>query len=590
MAKKKGIDDYKADYAAAGKITDPAKRKAAQDAAHAGAEAIRARQGYSGGVDGSQHISLNTPAPKPAGNTPSKGGGGNSGSGNSGGGNSGVSSSDLSSIIQQMQKNSAAWAGADRATRNSLQQENQRLGASVGATYNPTTGKWSDNKGNDLYTGKAPTMSTPSGTPGNATPVRSINVFLPYQDSLGGTQYTMATGYIGSDNRTYLQDGSRIPDQAIVQGAGGKNWQMMNGAGVEYTGDLPGLTGATDQTNQQFLDMKKLLQGMDLLEYPEEVFEMPRIKTLTQDQAIAAAKELLQPQYEQSIRKTNQQMAELAAKRGVYDSPMSVGLTGDALADLESEYNQQINDLARNLMDKDYAQAQQTLQNAMQVWQMNQATRQNAYNAKYQQAQTKLSGMSGLLGSMMQNEQNYTSNFGVTPSGRQTLQGRAADVDIASTLAALTGKINGLEGYGISDGTPIYTPPSSGGGSGMSAAMAKFLAEQQDADAEEEEQAVFSEKVNGLIKKYGMLPSEAQIAASFLMDASSYGITDPTRVYSYWTSERPAFKQTGADLDAVERAILKEVGYVAPSTGKPKINSSGNGIQKNQNVPGYWIY
>lgn len=50
----KTIEDYKQDYAAAQAAGD----RAGMDAAHAGAEAIRAQSGYSGGVDGSQYISL----------------------------------------------------------------------------------------------------------------------------------------------------------------------------------------------------------------------------------------------------------------------------------------------------------------------------------------------------------------------------------------------------------------------------------------------------------------------------------------------------------------------------------------------------
>lgn len=590
MAKTKTIQDYKNDYAAASKIADPVKRKAAQDAAHAGAEAIRAQYGYSGGVDGSQYIPLNTNSSQNTGSSKEK----SSKKKSSGGSSGGVTQSvDIAGIIQQMQQNSQAWHEADAANRKILEALNQQLGASIGANYDPVTGKWSMD-GKDLYSGQPVVQQQQSRQVSSASvkPVKSVNVYVPYQyqDPFGNELigYTIETGYIGSDNKTYLADGSRIPDQAIVEGAGGKNWIMQGGTGVEYTGQLPGLIGASGQTNQQFLDYQQMLNNLGLLEYPEVEFAPPTIKTMTYEEALAAARQLLEPQYEQAIRRTSQQMAELAAKRGVFDSPMSVGLTGDALADLESEYNQQIQDLAQNLMDKDLAQAQQTLQNAMQVWQMNQAMRQNAYNARFQQAQAALSGMSGLLSSLMQNDQNYISNFGVTPQGRQTLAGRAADVDIASILAALTGKINGLERYGIASGTPIYQPPSGGSGGGMSAAMAKFLAEQEEANAEKEEQAVFREKVNDLIKKYGMLPSEAQVAASFLMDASFYGITDPNQIYAYWISERPAFKQTGADLDAVERAILKEVGYIAPSTEKPK--SSGNGIQLDQSVPGYWIH
>ncbi len=51
----KTIEQYQADYNAAKAKGD----QAGMDAAHAGAQAIRAQQGYSGGADGSQHIKIN---------------------------------------------------------------------------------------------------------------------------------------------------------------------------------------------------------------------------------------------------------------------------------------------------------------------------------------------------------------------------------------------------------------------------------------------------------------------------------------------------------------------------------------------------
>ncbi|GIQ63721.1 hypothetical protein PACILC2_22890 [Paenibacillus cisolokensis] len=46
------------------------------------------------------------------------------------------------SIIAQMQANSAAWKSASAAERARLEAENQRLGASLGATLDRKTGRW----------------------------------------------------------------------------------------------------------------------------------------------------------------------------------------------------------------------------------------------------------------------------------------------------------------------------------------------------------------------------------------------------------------------------------------------------------------
>jgi len=46
-------------------------------------------------------------------------------------------------IQAQMSANSAAWHGASASEKKRLESENKKLGASIGATYTPSTGKWS---------------------------------------------------------------------------------------------------------------------------------------------------------------------------------------------------------------------------------------------------------------------------------------------------------------------------------------------------------------------------------------------------------------------------------------------------------------
>ena len=57
-------------------------------------------------------------------------------------GTSSVSGSQVNTIIQQMQANSRAWHTASAEERARLEAENQRLGAMIGATYNPREGRW----------------------------------------------------------------------------------------------------------------------------------------------------------------------------------------------------------------------------------------------------------------------------------------------------------------------------------------------------------------------------------------------------------------------------------------------------------------
>ena len=97
----KTIEQYQADYNAAKAKGD----QAGMDAAHAGAQALRAQQGYDGGADGSQHISLG-----------SSGSTGSTTSGTSGG--SSGSSSGRKFYSGQYDQNLDYKALADEAARN----------------------------------------------------------------------------------------------------------------------------------------------------------------------------------------------------------------------------------------------------------------------------------------------------------------------------------------------------------------------------------------------------------------------------------------------------------------------------------------
>lgn len=56
-----------------------------------------------------------------------------------------------SSVIAQMQANSAAWSSASASERKRLEAENQRLGTSIGATYKSSDGRWYKSDGTPLY-------------------------------------------------------------------------------------------------------------------------------------------------------------------------------------------------------------------------------------------------------------------------------------------------------------------------------------------------------------------------------------------------------------------------------------------------------
>ena len=82
--------------------------------------------------------------------------------------NVGVSETTVSQneIVAQMKANSEAWHGASETERKRLEEENQRLGSQLGASFDSASGTWSNSSGGSLYT-----VSTPKTTPSNSTNV-----------------------------------------------------------------------------------------------------------------------------------------------------------------------------------------------------------------------------------------------------------------------------------------------------------------------------------------------------------------------------------------------------------------------------------
>lgn len=136
----KTIDDYKKDWEAA----KASGNKEAMDAAHAGAESIRAQQGYSGGADGSQYIPLATTPNAPSTSATSKTYTKPSGFAGSA---TGVNTytDDQAAIIAQMNANSQKWFDADDKTKEELHKENQYLSSLLGGSisFDSASGTWS---------------------------------------------------------------------------------------------------------------------------------------------------------------------------------------------------------------------------------------------------------------------------------------------------------------------------------------------------------------------------------------------------------------------------------------------------------------
>ena len=139
------------------------------------------------------------------------------------------------SIKDQMAANSKAWHTADAATKKKLEAANQKLGAQVGGSYNPSTGTWSDSKGGSLYGSSTPTSG--GGTTGTAPKPSGAGTTTPkpsqttYYDPTGKQQ----TGYI-IGGTTYKDAGGtqRIDQGSVVQTARG--YYKLGANGSEFVG------------------------------------------------------------------------------------------------------------------------------------------------------------------------------------------------------------------------------------------------------------------------------------------------------------------------------------------------------------------
>ncbi len=130
--------------------------RAAMERAHAGAEAIRAQAGYTGGADGSGHTKVHAAAGGRTAREVKKWVDDyqytnyDSGSGWVNGYSAEMNLRSMANYIrQQMEANSNAWAGADQATRDYLHDQNVQLAEilreAVGgaeSTYNEALGRW----------------------------------------------------------------------------------------------------------------------------------------------------------------------------------------------------------------------------------------------------------------------------------------------------------------------------------------------------------------------------------------------------------------------------------------------------------------
>lgn len=389
------IDQAKKEYADAQARGD----KAGMDAAHKKAEAERAKAGYSGGADGSQYISIGSGATS-AGSSLT----GNVSSGQSGG----YTQGQINDWTQQMQQNSQEWHTADAQRRAYLEAENKRLGALVGGSFDPNTGKWGGVSGNDLYDYSSIVSNT------NTTqPSQKAYTMTTYYDKQGNPY----TGYI-IDNKTYKDPygNERIEAGMLVPSGDGKAWyEMTDNGGIET--NAPAWAAMLDPQyqymQQQIAALQQLLTQQqnpaldgyidDMQAAIAEIRNFMPTEAMTYEEAMARATAQAGGQYDQNLVDLINAYNQSAVSRGMFGQTPTEALKMEAMAANELSRAMGLNDLAGNIRTDDFNEKQLLDQNylnrlqteigltqdlyntEMQAWQMEQENRLNAVNMYLQQ-------------------------------------------------------------------------------------------------------------------------------------------------------------------------------------------------------------
>lgn len=161
------------------------------------------------------------------------------------GGNTGGGGSSYQDIVDQMRENALAWQDAmDRGDQNAADYYyglNQSLGASIGATFNPGSGKWYDSNGNLLF--QVPTYTGGSSGSSSGGSSRPSGGGSSSGSSGSGGYSSIAEQY--ADDIARMKANSQYYEEAKSSGDTAKadfyyQWNQRIGAGIPGASFSPG--------------------------------------------------------------------------------------------------------------------------------------------------------------------------------------------------------------------------------------------------------------------------------------------------------------------------------------------------------------
>ena len=205
------------------------------------------------------------------------------------GGNTGGGGSSYQDIVDQMRENALAWQDAmDRGDQNAADYYyglNQSLGASIGATFNPGSGKWYDSNGNLLF--QVPTYTGGSSGSSSGGSSRPSGGGSSFGSSGSGGYSSIAAQY--ADDIARMEANSQYYEEAKSSGDTAKadfyyQWNQRIGAGIPGASFNPGSGKWSWPDGTPLYDKGGLAVGRGIMvkdvEEPELVLNPEQTKTL----------------------------------------------------------------------------------------------------------------------------------------------------------------------------------------------------------------------------------------------------------------------------------------------------------------------
>ena len=362
--------------------------------------------------------------------------------------------------LQQMQANSQEWHTATPERKLELEEANRNLAKEVGGDYDPSTNKWKDSSGNDLYDYSNITGSTSNSSNVNSGTSTGGNLY-DYSSITGGTTATKPTnatqttyydkqgnpytGYI-IDNKTYkdAEGTQRIDVGMLVPTANGQTWyEMTPTGGVQVNAPL--------WTNPEYLNLQAQIEALqsalfsvdtgalqgyqDLIQATyDKVANFKAREAMSQEEARARAEADVGGTYDEKTAQLINAYNQNAIQRGMFGQTPTEALKMEALAANELDRATNISSTASNIQAQDFNQKQILDQNDLDRYLAEANLGQTLYSTEMQEIQME---MENKINALNYYQQQQAEKYSKAMDRLNTLG--YADAEVAAILGVPEG-------------------------------------------------------------------------------------------------------------------------------------------------------